>query len=208
MAYEEFEKPYYRLRAALLSKLLTEGTAADLNNTLARNGQPLGAHTGVRLSQISLPEFDGDYKGWLSFKSTYVSLIHDSGELNDVQKFHYLKTALKGEAAKLIESLTLTNDNYSTAITKRYSNEYLLKKHLQALMEYPKVEKESSTAIHARVDEFEQRLKILKQLLPRLTIGVLWSFIGCKYTATLGRPRSVYEGPDIHNFGEFSREAD
>lgn len=31
-------------------------------------------------------------------------------------------------------------------------------------MEYPKVEKESSTAIHALVDEFEQRLKILKQL--------------------------------------------
>ncbi|XP_062533247.1 uncharacterized protein LOC134202208 [Armigeres subalbatus] len=152
-AYEEFEKLYYRLRAALLAKLPTE-THGDLNNMLARNGQPIGAHTGVRLPQISLPEFDGDYKQWLSFKSTYVSLIHDSGELSDVQKFHYLKSALKGEAAKLIESLTLTNDNYLIAwstITKRYSNEYLLKKrHLQALMEYPKVEKESSAAIHAR----------------------------------------------------------
>ncbi|XP_062714171.1 uncharacterized protein LOC134290954 [Aedes albopictus] len=31
-------------------------------------------------------------------------------------------------------------------------------------MEYPKVEKESSVALHALVDEFEQRLKILKQL--------------------------------------------
>ncbi|XP_062714172.1 uncharacterized protein LOC134290955 [Aedes albopictus] len=138
-AYEEFEKLYYRLRAALLAKLPTEEIAVELNNTLARNGQHVGAHTDVRLPQISLPEFDGDYKGWLSFKSTYVSLIHDSGELSDVQKFHYLKSALKGEAAKLIESLTLTNDNYSIAwstITKRYSNEYLLKKrHLQALME-------------------------------------------------------------------------
>ncbi|XP_062704650.1 uncharacterized protein LOC134286956 [Aedes albopictus] len=166
-AYEEFERLYYRLRAALLAKLEPEHTAVDLNNTI-RNGQALGAHTGVRLPQISLPEFDGDYKVRLSFKSTYASLIHESGELNDVQKFHYLKSALKGEAAKLIESLTLTNENYPIAwstITKRYSNEYLLKKqHLQALMEYPKVEKESSTAIHALVDEFEQRLKILKQL--------------------------------------------
>ncbi|XP_062541979.1 uncharacterized protein LOC134209977 [Armigeres subalbatus] len=165
-AYEEFEKLYYRLRAAFLSRLAPVPGPADLNNT--RNGLAPGAHTGVRLPQISLPEFDGDYKGWLSFKSTFVSLIHDSIELSDVQKFHYLKSALKGEAAKLIESLALTNDNYLIAwetITKRYSNEYLLKKrHLQALMEYPKVEKESASAIHALVDEFEQRLKILKQL--------------------------------------------
>ncbi|XP_065078929.1 uncharacterized protein LOC135701909 [Ochlerotatus camptorhynchus] len=167
-AYDDFEKLYYRLRAALLAKLPREDPAPDLNNSTARNGQAVGTHTGVRLPQISLPEFDGDFKGWLSFKSTYVSLIHESGELSDVQKFHYLKSALKGEVAKLIESLTLTNENYPIAwdtITKRYSNEYLLKKrHLQALMEYPRVEKESSSAIHALVDEFDQRLKILKQL--------------------------------------------
>lgn len=125
-------------------------------------------HTGVRLPQISLPEFDGDYKGWLCFKSTYISLIHESQELSDVQKFHYLKSAMKGEAAKLIESLTITNDNYAIAwdtITKRYSNEYLLKKrHLQALMDFPRIERESAVKIHGLVDEFDQRLKILKQL--------------------------------------------
>lgn len=45
------------------------------------------------------------------------------------------------------------------------SNEYIIKKrHLQTLIMYPKVEKESASAIQAPVDEFEQRLKILKQL--------------------------------------------
>lgn len=167
-AADEFEKLYYSLRAALLAKIPSEDPPADLNNSIGRAGLALGAHTGVRLPQISLPEFNGDIRVWLSFKSTYMSLIHESGELSDVQKFHYLKSALKGEAAKLIESLAITSDNYNIAwdtVTKRYSNEYLLKKrHLQALMEYPKVEKESSSAIHALVDEFEQRLKILKQL--------------------------------------------
>ncbi|XP_062539091.1 uncharacterized protein LOC134207382 [Armigeres subalbatus] len=128
-SYEEFEKP----SSGSFAGEITNGDAWGLEQ------------------HISLPEFDGDYKQWLSFKSTYVSLIHDSGELSDVQKFHYLKSALKWEAAKLIESLSLTNDNYLIAcstITKRYSNEYLLKKrHLQALMEYPKVKKESYAAI-------------------------------------------------------------
>ncbi|XP_062557415.1 uncharacterized protein LOC134222287 [Armigeres subalbatus] len=166
-AYAEFETQYYELRASYLEKLAPPAPIPNMDNSI-RNNSALGLHTGVRLPQISLPEFDGDFKGWLSFKSTFVSLIHDSNELSDVQKFHYLKSALKGEAAKLIESLTITNDNYVIAwetITKRYSNEYLLKKrHLQALMEFPKIDRESASRIHELVDEFDQRLKILKQL--------------------------------------------
>ncbi|XP_055590095.1 uncharacterized protein LOC129742245 [Uranotaenia lowii] len=167
MNYEKFEESYFEIRAALLDKLEPTSLAPNLDNS-GRNGSALGMHTGVRLPQISLPEFDGDYKGWLSFKSTFVSLIHESFELSDVQKFHYLKSALKGEAAKLVESLTITSGNYTIAwdtITKRYSNEYLLKKrHLQALMEFPRIEKESAGQIHGLVDEFDHRLKILKQL--------------------------------------------
>lgn len=115
-AYAAFEKQYYEVRAALLGKLANDpqpvGGSPDYT---FRNNSALGMHTGVRLPQISLPEFDGDYKGWLCFKSTYISLIHESQELSDVQKFHYLKSAMKGEAAKLIESLTITNDNYAIA---------------------------------------------------------------------------------------------
>ncbi|XP_062704418.1 uncharacterized protein LOC134286764 [Aedes albopictus] len=166
-AYAVFENQYYEIRAALLEKLTPVPEVPNLDNSM-RNNSALGMHTGVRLPQISLPQFDGDYKGWLSFKSTFVSLIHESHELGDVQKFHYLKSALKGEAAKLIESLTITNDNYAIAwntISKRYSNEYLLKKrHLQALMEFPRIDRESAVRIHGLVDEFDQRLKILKQL--------------------------------------------
>ncbi|XP_062711350.1 uncharacterized protein LOC134289488 [Aedes albopictus] len=150
-AYAVFENQYYEIRAALLGKLVPAQPVPNLDNSI-RNTSALGMHTGVRLPQISSPDFDEDYKGWLSFKSTFVSLIHDSVELSDVQKFHYLKSALKGEAAKLIESLTITNDNYAIpwdTITKRYSNEYLLKKrNLQALMEFPKIDKESAVRIH------------------------------------------------------------
>lgn len=165
----EFENQYYELRSALAAKIAPPvQSTAHLDNTIARNTSTLGIHTGVRLPQIALPEFNGDYRVWLSFKSIFVSMIHESTELCDVQKFHYLKTALKGEAAKLIESLTITNENYLIAwetITKRYSNEYLLKKrHIQALMEYPRLNEASAAAIHGLVDEFEQRMKILKQL--------------------------------------------
>ncbi|XP_055589930.1 uncharacterized protein LOC129742106 [Uranotaenia lowii] len=166
-ASSRFENMYYEIRTALLAKIPNATPVLNMDNTIGRNTS-LGLHAGVRLPQISIPDFDGDYRQWLSFKATFVSLIHDSVELSEVQKFHYLKSALKGEAAKLIASLTLTNENYIIAwetITRRYSNEKLLKKrHLQALMEYPRIEMGSASAIHGLVDEFEQRLKILKQL--------------------------------------------
>lgn len=109
-AYAVFERQYYEIRAALLAKLAPAQPAPNLDNSI-RNTSALGMHTGVRLPQISLPEFDGDYKGWLSFKSTFVSLIHDSHDNNVIA--------------------------WET-ITKRYSNDYLLKKrYLQALMEFP-----------------------------------------------------------------------
>lgn len=111
----EFKQIYYALRAALSAKLTPQASGLDLDNTLARNVSTFGIYTGVRLPQISLLEFAGDYKSWLSFKSTYFSLIRESAELSGVQKFHYLKSALKGEAAKLIKSLTLTRENYIMA---------------------------------------------------------------------------------------------
>ncbi|XP_055527333.1 uncharacterized protein LOC129719949 [Wyeomyia smithii] len=144
--YEEdhYHYQYFQIRSSLLEKMApTNRPAEGLDNTIGRNNSAMGVHSGVRLPQITLPDFDSDYRDWLSFKSTYESLIHETVELSGVQKFHYLKPALKGEAAKLIESLMITNDNYTIAwetIPKRYSNEYLLKKrHLQALMEYPKI---------------------------------------------------------------------
>lgn len=109
--YGKFENQYFEIRAAMLEKMAPPSRPAEnLETTIGRNNTAMGLHSGIRLPQITLPDFDGDYKGWLSFKSTYESLIHDSVELSDVQKFHYLKSALKGEAARLIESLTITNE--------------------------------------------------------------------------------------------------
>ncbi|XP_055622508.1 uncharacterized protein LOC129766079 [Toxorhynchites rutilus septentrionalis] len=84
-------------------------------------------------------QFSGDYKDWLAFHDTFEALIHNNSEVVEVQKLHYLKAALKGEAAQLIESIGISSANYRLAweaFVNRYANEYLLKKrHLQALFE-------------------------------------------------------------------------
>lgn len=99
----KIEEQYFRVKAGLLTKVpesAPPSTSTDSTpTTSASTPSPL---SNVKLPTITLPEFDGDFNGWLTFHDTFVSMIHTSSEISCVQKFHYLRAALKGEAANLI----------------------------------------------------------------------------------------------------------
>ncbi|XP_065091625.1 uncharacterized protein LOC135712602 [Ochlerotatus camptorhynchus] len=159
-----FEERLFAIKADLTSKLPV------LSND-ARIPQPIGhnsALSGLKLPTISLPEFDGDYMQWLGFHDTFLALIHANPDVPEIQKFHYLKAAVKGEAAQLIETIAISAANYNLAwdtLVKRYANDYLLKKrHLQALFDIQRMKKETSSTLHALVDEFERHTKTLRQM--------------------------------------------
>ncbi|XP_062714335.1 uncharacterized protein LOC134291069 [Aedes albopictus] len=160
----KFESVYFKVKAALNSLL----PASPIQTPSAIPNPPANLLSGIKLPTISLPEFDGDYNQWLAFHDTFVALIHSNADVPDVQKFHYLRAALKGEAAQLIESIAISSANYTVAwqtLTTRYANDYLLKKrHLQALLDCPRMKRESAEALHSLVDEYQRHTKILHQL--------------------------------------------
>ncbi|KAI4476196.1 hypothetical protein M0804_013782 [Polistes exclamans] len=69
----------------------------------------------IRLPQIELPQFSGLYEEWYSFRDTFKSLIHENSWLSQIQKFHYLCSSLKGEAADKTLSLEILEVNYEEA---------------------------------------------------------------------------------------------
>ncbi|XP_055622079.1 uncharacterized protein LOC129765691 [Toxorhynchites rutilus septentrionalis] len=162
---EQFESRLFEIKASLLAKLPPLPVIQDHSPPPIRSSSTL---SGIKLPTISLPEFDGDYMQWLAFHDTFMALIHSNPELPDIQKFHYLRAAVKGEAAQLIESIGISSVNYALAwrtLESRYSNDYLLKKrHLQALFDIPRMKKESAATLHSLVDDFERHTKILQQL--------------------------------------------
>ncbi|XP_058828191.1 uncharacterized protein LOC131688061 [Topomyia yanbarensis] len=162
-----FEPMLFKIKAFLCSKI---PPPISSHNDLPHNtntGSTSALH-GLKLPTISLPEFSGDYKDWLAFHDTFSALIHSNPDVADIQKFHYLRAALKGEAAQIVESIGISAANYKLAwdsLTNRYSNEYLLKKrHLQALFDTTEMARETASTLHAIVDEFERHVKILGQL--------------------------------------------
>lgn len=69
----------------------------------------------LRLPVINIPSFSGNISDWPSFRDSFVSLIHENEELSDVQRFHYLKSALRGSPAQTISAIQISQIGYTTA---------------------------------------------------------------------------------------------
>ncbi|XP_071640000.1 uncharacterized protein [Temnothorax longispinosus] len=61
--------------------------------------------------RIQLPSFSGKYEDWPSFRDLFVSILGRE-EISDVEKLHYLKACLKGEAEQLVKNIPTTADNF------------------------------------------------------------------------------------------------
>ena len=81
--------------------------------------------TSASLPKLIIKPFDGNILNWQTFFDQYSSTVHSKTNLNDIDKFTYLKSLLSEAALETISGLTLTSDNYSEAIEllkNRYGN--------------------------------------------------------------------------------------
>ena len=67
----------------------------------------------TRLPKLTLPTFSGDPLHFQTFWDSFEAAVHNNNEgLTGVQKFHYLKAHLLGDAAQVIDNFPLTDMNY------------------------------------------------------------------------------------------------
>lgn len=134
------------------------------------NFNVLGSNTqGIQLPTIALPKFKGDYNSWLEFKHLFESLVHTNNCISTpIAKYHYLKASLEGEAAKIIQSLEFTGNNYTVAwelLCTRYNNDQLLVyNHIKSLFELDPMLKESSLLLRNLIDTVYKHLRALETL--------------------------------------------
>lgn len=154
---ESFETQYY----AYVSKVKC---IIDADNTQHYSK----VSSKVQLPIISLPSFDGSYDHWLEYRDTYLSLIHNAKEIDNVQKFHYLRSSLTGSALSVIKSLQFSSENYNIAwelLEGRFNNNNLLvQNHVKALFSITSLNKESSSQIRKLIDIVLKNLRSLKNL--------------------------------------------
>lgn len=66
----------------------------------------------IELKPIEIPIFDGDFLKWPTFSGLFKSLILTNNSIDDIQKLQFLKTNVSNEAAKLIDRLEISGENF------------------------------------------------------------------------------------------------
>ena len=69
-----------------------------------------------KLPKLVLNKFKGNVTQWASFWDSYKTAVHENPVLSTIDKFNYLNSLLEGVAARSIQGLSLTSDNYSSAV--------------------------------------------------------------------------------------------
>ncbi|KAI5646271.1 hypothetical protein NE865_01733 [Phthorimaea operculella] len=164
-AYRDtFESNYYSVLAKAQCLIHEEDKKASGSSGSSGAGQT----PSVKLPIISLPEFDGSFDHWLEYRDTFQSLVHKCPSISKIQKFHYLKSTLKGSAQLVVDSIEFCEDNYDTAwelLLNRYDNSKLLvQKHVKSLFTMPSITKESSPQIRKLIDVTLKNIRALKLL--------------------------------------------
>lgn len=142
-------------------------TLQEHDMTVAQE-EEVGIKASFKLPNIEIPTFSGSYLDWSSFHDLFSSLIGNNHALADVQKLHYLKNALKGEAAGLVKHLRITAENYKPAwkiLSRRYQNtRALVNSHLNTFFSMPKLTQEDADGLKNLVNNTNEFLQSLQNL--------------------------------------------
>ena len=124
--------------------------------------------TNVKLPKLELPTFCGDYNDWTSFFDQFNGAVISNSQITDSQKLQYLKTSVKGDTAKLLISLQITDANFSTAcdiLSNRYDNKRLiLRAHVHAIVSQKPVTNEKPKTLRDLIETVEEHRLALKNL--------------------------------------------
>lgn len=126
-------------------------------NNENENNSGKNVQQAVKLPRIELTPFSGLYEDWTTFKDLYTTLIHDEKGISNVQKLHYLKTNVEGDAYSLLKTINITEANYAGAWKKlmdRYEHKrYIVDSLLKSFFNLQSVDIESFEEIKSLSDK-------------------------------------------------------
>lgn len=161
----DFESLYYQSLSKAQELISSNTKILRCDNV---DNSRLSNHNLVKLPTIDLPKFHGSYDNWLEFHDMFTSLIHSNDAMDEINKFHYLRSSLEGSAALIIQSMEFSASNYAIAwelLCNRFNNKRLLvQNHVNNLFNVDLIKSESSINIKRLIDQFNKNLRALEML--------------------------------------------
>ena len=123
----------------------------------------------VRLPYLHLQRFGGNPTEWAPFWDAFELAIDKNEELEEVQKFQYLRSYLYGSAARTLDGLLSTNENYRDAIKKlkdRFGDkQVIISSHMNKFKEIKPVKSIADiTGLRELYDKVESNVRSLESV--------------------------------------------
>lgn len=158
---EEFLNP------TSLSEASTSGGNREIGTETVSPNTP-GHARRLKLPEAPLPSFGGKYENWLSFKNAFQNMIGSRTDLSDIDKLHYLRSALTGDAANKIRIFAVDGINYAKAwevLVRAYEvKRILISRHLSLILGSPVLDKETTDGLSKLADDTQQHIASLNTL--------------------------------------------
>ncbi|XP_075167569.1 uncharacterized protein LOC142239667 [Haematobia irritans] len=183
------EEAYFIVKSKLLEKIavLKQGTPDNLLCSTHVMQPTFSNQTSkVNLPTLQLTKFNGQHRDWLDFFNTFRTLVHDNPDLSSITKFQYLRSCLTDSAARLIQSLEVTESNYFKAIdilTNRYDNKIeIFHSHIRHIFDMHKVKQSCVSSLRDLIDTINADLRALESIASKSQIadGILLHMVVSK----------------------------
>lgn len=106
----EIKRQYYFIHAAAQEILMDQSSVQKVR-------------ANIHLPKISLPSFNGDILQWPTFRDKFIALVDSDVTLAPIEKFHYLAGCVVDRAASVVNSLKMTDANY-TIVWKKLNDQF------------------------------------------------------------------------------------
>ncbi|CAG9557948.1 unnamed protein product [Danaus chrysippus] len=164
--YDKAEEMYleYKCDLKTLSKQFESKLIVESNEPKPKVSNRMHAN----YPQINIPHFSGNYQEWTTFKSLFKSLVINNECLDEIQRLHYLKCYLKGEAEQLIKHVPIEEGNFERCwlvVNERYNDKKWICHHvLKRFLSQKNLTTESSVGLKELVDTTNECLASLASL--------------------------------------------
>lgn len=166
-----FETTYNNL-VIKLNSLIAPIIKEESRSTIPANAAPstpaASSHVQLPPLKVPLPQFDGSYENWLSFKCMFQTIMGRYKDESPAIKLYHLRNALTGKAAGIIDQDIINNNDYDAAwemLTERFEDlRLIIDRHIEALNRMPKIAKENAVELRRLVDNCSKNVDALKNL--------------------------------------------
>ena len=129
------------------------------------------------LPTINIPKFSRKLADWATFPDYFTSLIIQNNSLDNLQRLHFFKSLLEGEAASLLKGISFTENNFISAWDRskdRFKNpRSIIQAELKSLFAIQSMENDFLVALKIIRNIVTERIAALENLgrFPSLTVA-------------------------------------